>query len=41
LNLAKVNWCVDGFKAFCTVSVEEDACPTRLLSLSAEEIFPY
>lgn len=39
LNLAKVNWCVDGFKAFCTVSVEEDACPTRLLS--AEEIFPY
>mmetsp|Transcript_23192 Transcript_23192/g.38215 ORF Transcript_23192/g.38215 Transcript_23192/m.38215 type:complete len:597 (+) Transcript_23192:186-1976(+) len=39
LNLAKVNWCVDGFKAFCTVSVEEDACPTRLLS--AEEIFPH
>lgn len=39
LNLAKVNWCVDGFKTFCTVSVEEDACPTRLLS--AEEIFPY
>jgi uncharacterized membrane protein YfcA len=41
LNLAKVDWCVDGFKAFCTVSSEEDACPTRLLSLSAEEIFPY
>jgi len=41
LNLAKVDWCVDGFKAFCTVSSEENACPTRLLSLSAEEIFPY
>ena len=41
LNLAKVNWCVDGFKAFCTVTAEEDACPTRLLSLTAEEIFPY
>ncbi len=41
LNLAKVNWCVDGFKAFCTVSAEEDLCPTRLLTLSAEEIFPY
>ncbi|KAL7426359.1 hypothetical protein ACHAXM_000417 [Skeletonema potamos] len=41
LNLAKVNWCIEGFKAFCTVSVKEDAaCPTRLLSLSAEEIFP-
>lgn len=41
LNLAKVDWCIDGFKAFCTVSSEENACPTRLLSLSAEEIFPY
>lgn len=43
MNLAKVNWCIDGFKAFCTVSTEEEACPTtRLLSsVSAEEIFPY
>ena len=42
LNLAKVNWCLDGFKPFCTVSIEEDAaCAARMLSLSAEEMFPY
>jgi uncharacterized membrane protein YfcA len=42
MNLAKVNWCVDGFKPFCSVISHETGCPTRLLSsLSAEEIFPY
>jgi uncharacterized membrane protein YfcA len=41
-NLAKVGWCVDGFKPFCVVKSEEDECPSRLLmDWSAEELFPY
>ena len=41
-NLAKVGWCVDGFKPFCVVKSEEDECPSRLLmDWSADELFPY
>lgn len=42
MNLAKVDWCLDGFKAFCTVKAEEDKCPaTRFLFGAEEELFPY
>lgn len=45
MSLAKVDWCFDGFKAFCTVTAEEDQCLTanRLLSrpASAKDLFPY
>lgn len=39
-NLAKVDWCLDGFKPFCSVKTEEEECAaaTRLL---AGELFPY
>jgi len=40
-NLAKVDWCLDGFKAFCTVKTDEDKCPATRLLLGAEELFPY
>jgi uncharacterized membrane protein YfcA len=40
LNLDKAGWCIDGFKAFCVVKNENDACPTRLLN-EVEELFPY
>ncbi|KAL7545990.1 hypothetical protein ACHAWF_009336 [Thalassiosira exigua] len=41
MGLAKVDWCLDGFKPFCSVKAEEDACPvTRALLGEAGEIFP-
>eukprot|EP00804_Cyclotella_cryptica_P011730 CCRYP_011339-RB/>CCRYP_011339-RB protein AED:0.03 eAED:0.03 QI:377/1/1/1/1/1/3/274/612 len=40
LNLDNSGWCLDGFKPFCVVKKEQDACPTRLLS-EAKDMFPY
>ena len=39
LNLDNAGWCLDGFKPFCVVKEEQDACPTRLLN-EAKVIFP-
>eukprot|EP00571_Detonula_confervacea_P015294 CAMPEP_0172301282 /NCGR_PEP_ID=MMETSP1058-20130122/3204_1 /TAXON_ID=83371 /ORGANISM="Detonula confervacea, Strain CCMP 353" /LENGTH=602 /DNA_ID=CAMNT_0013011341 /DNA_START=228 /DNA_END=2036 /DNA_ORIENTATION=- len=41
MNLAKVDWCLDGFNAFCTVKSAEDKCPAARFLLGAAEIFPY
>jgi len=41
MNLAKVDWCLDGFKSFCTVKAGEDKCPASRLLAGAEELFPY
>ena len=41
-NLAKVDWCLDGFKQFCTVKAEEeDNCQVTRLLLGADEMFPF
>lgn len=40
MNLSKVNWCLDGFHQFCTVSNGEEKCPDWSL-LDVEEMFPY
>ena len=43
MNLAQVNWCLDGFKEFCTVTADEDKCSAaaRMLATTAEELFRY
>ena len=43
MNLAQVNWCLDGFKEFCSVTADEDKCSatTRMLATTAEELFGY
>ncbi|KAL7511002.1 hypothetical protein ACHAXN_007916 [Cyclotella atomus] len=40
LNLDNSGWCIGGFKAFCVIKNEADACPVRLL-IEAEDLFPY
>jgi len=40
-NLADVDWCLDGFKPFCSVNADEDKCPAARLLLGAEEMYPY
>ena len=40
MNLAEVDWCLDGFKPFCSVQTEEDKCPASRL-LEADELFAY
>mmetsp|Transcript_11412 Transcript_11412/g.21067 ORF Transcript_11412/g.21067 Transcript_11412/m.21067 type:complete len:601 (-) Transcript_11412:380-2182(-) len=41
MNLAKVDWCLDGFNKFCTVTAEGDECPAARFLLVAEKMFPY
>mmetsp|Transcript_17536 Transcript_17536/g.37910 ORF Transcript_17536/g.37910 Transcript_17536/m.37910 type:complete len:596 (-) Transcript_17536:354-2141(-) len=41
MNLAKVDWCLDGFKPFCTVKTEEDKCVATRFLVGAQELFPY
>jgi len=38
MNLAKVDWCLDGFKPFCTVKTEEDKCPATRLLMGFEDL---
>lgn len=40
MNLSKVDWCLDGFKSFCTVTAkDEDNCPVTQAILGTEELF--
>ena len=40
MGLANVDWCLDGFKPFCSVKVDEDKCPAARF-LEAGDLFPY
>ena len=40
LKLDQAGWCVDGFRPFCVVEDNENACPIRSLN-EVEAMFPY
>eukprot|EP00956_Cyclotella_meneghiniana_P001395 scaffold1517_cov60-Cyclotella_meneghiniana.AAC.1 len=40
LKLDQAGWCVDGFRPFCVVENNENACPIRSLN-EVEAMFPY
>jgi len=41
INLARVEWCLAGFNAFCSVKAEDDECAAARYLLGAKEIFPF
>lgn len=41
LNLSKVDWCIDGFKEFCTASGSDGGCEAARRLTEAHELFPF